>query len=109
MTIHDSTKVSWGTLDQAEPRKLFEGITARTVWAGDDNSKAIIVDFEPGSKWQGIDVHQPGPEEVYVVSGVFNDGERDFPAGSFIHNPVGSSHVPQSITGCRLFLFFPRG
>jgi len=46
---------------------------------------------------------------VYVVSGVFNDGVRDYPAGSFTHNPAGSSHVPQSKTGCTLFVFYPEG
>jgi anti-sigma factor ChrR (cupin superfamily) len=54
-------------------------------------------------------VHEPGAEEVYVVSGVFNDGVRDYAAGSFIHNPAGSSHIPQSKTGCTLFVFYPQG
>ena len=63
----------------------------------------------PGACWEGIDLHEPGPEEVYVVSGVFNDGVRDYPAGSFIHNPKGSSHVPQSKTGCTIFVFYPEG
>jgi len=27
----------------------------------------------------------------------------------FIHNPVGSSHVPQSKTGCTIFVFYPEG
>jgi len=44
-----------------------------------------------------------------VVSGVFNHGVRDYPAGTFIHAPAGSSHVPQSRTGCTLFLFYPEG
>ena len=39
----------------------------------------------------------------------FNDGVRDYPAGTFIHNPAGSSHVPQSRTGCVLFVFYPEG
>ncbi|WP_344240054.1 cupin domain-containing protein [Kribbella hippodromi] len=50
-----------------------------------------------------------GTGGVFVVDGVFNDGERDYPAGSFIHAPAGSSHVPQSATGCTLFLFYPEG
>jgi anti-sigma factor ChrR (cupin superfamily) len=54
-------------------------------------------------------VHEPGPEEVFVVSGVFNDGVRDYPAGSFIHAPAATSHVAQSRTGCVLFLFYPEG
>ena len=43
------------------------------------------------------------------MSGIFNDGVRDYPAGTFIHAPAGSSHVPQSSTGCVLFLFYPEG
>jgi hypothetical protein len=53
--------------------------------------------------------HHHPPEEVYVVDGVFNDGIRDNPAGSFIHAPAGSSHVPQSAGGCTLFVFYPEG
>jgi hypothetical protein len=34
---------------------------------------------------------------------------HDYPAGSFIHNPAGSAHVPQSTEGCVLFVFFPGG
>ncbi|MGB3788616.1 MAG: hypothetical protein WA949_11445 [Phormidesmis sp.] len=41
------------------------------------------------------------------MSDVFNDGMRDDPAGTFTHHPVGSSHIPQSATGCKLF-FYPK-
>lgn len=54
-------------------------------------------------------MHGPGPEEVYVVSGAFHDGFREYPAGTFIHAPAGSSHIPQTSTGCTLFVFYPRG
>jgi anti-sigma factor ChrR (cupin superfamily) len=107
--VKNTRSLSWGSLENAESRQLFPGIIARTVWQGQDHSKAIVVDFEPGSKWEGPDIHEPGPEELFVISGIFNDGERDFPPGSFIHNPKGSSHVPQSVLGCKLFLFFPEG
>ncbi|MBB5980749.1 hypothetical protein HDA44_004090 [Kribbella solani] len=43
------------------------------------------------------------------MDGVFNDGDRDYPAGSSIHAPAGASHVPRSATGCTLFLFYPQG
>jgi hypothetical protein len=41
------------------------------------------------------------------MHGVFNDGTRDYPAGTFIHHPIGSSHIPQSAIGCTLFIFYP--
>ena len=71
--------------------------------------KILQVEIGPGRKFLELDVHEPGPEEVYVLEGTFNDGVRDYPAGSFIHNPKGSSHVPQSERGCRLLVMFPEG
>ena len=98
----------WATADDVPVRELFPGIRLRTLWSG-QVATAHVLEMDPGSHWEGIDVHQPGPEEVFVVSGVFNDGIRDYPAGSFIHAPAGSSHVPQSVEGCTLFLFYPEG
>jgi len=72
--------------------------------------KAMVVEFDPGSCWEGGgDIHDSSSEEVYIASGVFNDGERDYPAGIFIHMPKGSSHIPQSKTGCTVFVFYPEG
>lgn len=97
------------TVDDAPAKELFPGIRVRPLWQGDSGAKAQIVEFAPGSRWEGIDVHEPGPEEVYVVSGVFNDGDTDHPAGTFLHAPAGSWHVPQSAVGCTLFVFYPEG
>ncbi|WP_244170273.1 cupin domain-containing protein [Amycolatopsis tolypomycina] len=49
------------------------------------------------------------PDEVYVVAGTFDDGAGSHPAGTFLHAPAGSWHVPASVTGCTLFLFHPEG
>ena len=65
--------------------------------------------MDPDTSWPHRDVHEPGPEEVYVVAGTFNDGARDYPAGTFLHAPAGSWHVPATTTGCTLFLFYPEG
>ncbi|TNY37313.1 cupin domain-containing protein [Thermomonospora catenispora] len=97
------------TVQDAPVREVFPGVRVRPLWEGDDGAKAAVLEMDPGARWQGVDVHEPGPEEVFVLSGVFNDGERDHPAGTFIHAPAGSSHVPQTRTGCTLFLFYPRG
>lgn len=99
----------WSAVQDAPAEELFPGIRARPLWSGPGGAQAIVLEIDPGSCWQGIDVHEPGPEEVFVVSGTFNDGIRDYPAGSFIHAPAGSSHVPQSVTGCTLFVFYPEG
>ncbi|MGW8377431.1 cupin domain-containing protein [Streptomyces sp. ODS28] len=100
----------WALLSGAPVHELFPGIRLRPLWQGGAaGAKAQVVEFDPGSTWENPDVHAPGPEEVYVASGTFNDGERDYPAGSFIHAPAGSWHVPQSATGCTLFVFYPEG
>jgi quercetin dioxygenase-like cupin family protein len=67
------------------------------------------VTIAPGAVLGSEDHHSPGTEEVYVVSGVFNDGVNDYPAGTFLHAPAGSWHIPQSTEGCVLFVFYPRG
>jgi anti-sigma factor ChrR (cupin superfamily) len=103
------SEITWSSVESAPARELFKGIRLRTLWRGENGAKAQVLEMEPGTCWEGVDVHEPGPEEVYVVSGVFNDGVRDYPAGSFIHAPAGSSHVPQSREGCVLFVFYPEG
>ena len=50
-----------------------------------------MMEIDAGPKFPKLDVHAPGPEEVYVVSG------------------KGSAHVPQSTQGCVLFVFFAEG
>ena len=110
VTTEQNTPASvWSTVQDAPVRKLFPGIRLRPLWNGDNGAKAAVLEMDANTCWQGVDVHEPGPEEVFVVSGVFNDGNRDYPAGSFIHAPAGSSHVPQTTTGCTLFLFYPEG
>ena len=92
------------------PRKeIFPGVHRYLVWQEAGGSIALVVEFEPGAKFTTLDTHGPGPEEVFVVSGVFNDGVHDYPAGTFVHNPAGSSHVPQSVQGCVIFVFYPQG
>ena len=91
------------------PREVFEGVRVRTLWKGPTGAHANLLEMDAGASWPRRDIHEPGPEEVYVVSGVFNDGARDYPAGTFLHAPAGSWHVPQTPNGCTLFVFYPEG
>ncbi|MBF6171819.1 cupin domain-containing protein [Nocardia blacklockiae] len=109
MAITEHPGYEWNSVTNVPVRELFPGVRLRSLWSGDNGASAHVLEMDPGATWEGIDVHQPGPEEVYVVSGTFNDGFRDYPAGSFIHAPAGSAHVPQSASGCTLFLFYPAG
>jgi hypothetical protein len=85
-----------------------DGVRVRTLWK-DGVKRALEVEFDAGAQWPGLDYHVPGPEEVYVLSGDFDDGANVYPAGTFLHHPAGSSHSPRSAQGCKLFVFYPEG
>ena len=48
----------------------------RNLWIGESNKRIDIYELEPGSGYRGPDIHEAGPEQVFVISGVFNDGRR---------------------------------
>jgi anti-sigma factor ChrR (cupin superfamily) len=86
-------------VDTPEPgvkRRMLERI-------GDELAKATsIVRYEPGSRFK-THQHEWG-EEILVLEGVFSDETGNYPAGTYIMNPPGSSHAPFSKTGCTLFV-----
>jgi anti-sigma factor ChrR (cupin superfamily) len=92
-----------------KPVEVFPGVRKRTMPEEAGGTRALLVEIDAGSKFLELDEHEVGPEEVYVLEGIFNDGVRDYPAGTFIHNPEGSSHTPQSAPGCKLLVFLPKG
>lgn len=61
-----------------------------------------LVQFMPGASFSPH-THPMG-EELLVLEGVFSDETGDYPAGSYIRNPPGSSHKPFSKEGCVLFV-----
>ncbi len=46
----------------------------------------------------------PGGEEFLVLEGVFQDERGDYPPGSYVRNPPGTSHTPASEKGCVIFV-----
>lgn len=85
---------AWKSAADVDPIELFPGVTIQPLWQGDNGAKALITTIAPGAVWAGEDHHRPGPEEVYVVSGVLNDGVNDYPAGTFLHAPAQSCTFP---------------
>ncbi len=70
---------------------------------GDEVAKATsIVRYQAGSRFSAH-THELG-EEILVLDGVFSDETGDYPAGTYIMNPPGSSHAPFSNSGCTLFV-----
>jgi hypothetical protein len=99
----------WSSVKNAPVRELAKGIRIRPLWEVENGARALVLEMDPETYFEELDYHDSGPEEIFVVSGIFNDGVRDYPAGTFIHAPKGSSHVSRSTTGCILFVFYPEG
>lgn len=70
---------------------------------GDEVARATsIVRYDVGSSF-ARHAHAKG-EEFLVLDGVFSDESGDYPAGSYVRNPPGSSHAPFSKEGCRILV-----
>ncbi|WP_415902146.1 cupin domain-containing protein [Neptuniibacter sp. QD29_5] len=61
---------------------------------GDESARATsIVRYAPFSEFSPH-VHSGG-EEFFVLEGVFSDEHQDYPQGSYVRNPIGTSHTPK--------------
>jgi len=80
------------------------GVERRMLFRiGDEKARATsIVRYAPGSSF-APHVHTGG-EEFLVLDGTFQDGEGDYPAGSYIRNPPGTSHAPAAKGGATIFV-----
>ena len=61
-----------------------------------------IVQYAPGASFSSHR-HDLG-EEFLVLDGVFEDENGQYPAGTYVKNPPGSSHTPFTQHGCTLFV-----
>ena len=70
---------------------------------GDEVARATsLVKYDPGSYFSPHT--HGGGEEFYVLDGVFSDEHGDYPAGTYVRNPIGSTHKPHSENGCTIFV-----
>lgn len=61
---------------------------------GDEVARATsLVRYAPNSEFSAH-THSGG-EEFLVLDGVFSDEHQDYPAGTYVRNPIGSSHSPR--------------
>ena len=89
----------------------YPGVRRRTLHASETpgGPRILQVEMDAGKMFLDLDVHNSGPEYIYVVEGVFSDGAHEYPPGTFIRYPAGSSHIPQSKSGCKLIVILPSG
>ena len=71
---------------------------------GNEKARATtIVQYQPNSKFP--EHTHIGGEEFLVLTGRFKDQFGEFPAGTYVRNPVGSQHAPWvDNDGCTIFV-----
>ncbi|NVJ49023.1 MAG: cupin domain-containing protein [Gammaproteobacteria bacterium] len=61
---------------------------------GDEVARATsLVRYQPHSQFSSH-THDGG-EEFFVLEGVFADEHHEYPAGSYVRNPIGTQHTPK--------------
>jgi hypothetical protein len=102
-------------IGEVETSEVGNGIVVHRLYrSGPEPTarRALLVIFPALSQWPGVDVHEPGPEDVYVVRGTFRgligDASIHGP-GTFLHCERGTSHSPATDTGGELFVYYPEG
>ena len=70
--------------------------------AAESGHTTSFVRFAPGASFPPH--RHPQGEEIYVMDGVFSDENGDYPAGTYLRHPPGSSHTPFTREGCTLFV-----
>lgn len=70
---------------------------------GDEVARATsVVRYAAGSRFAAHN-HDLG-EEFLVLEGTFSDEHGNYPAGTYVRNPPGSSHAPFSVDGCVIYV-----
>ena len=70
---------------------------------GEEVARATsLVRYAPGSRFERHS--HGGGEEILVLEGTFSDEHGNYAAGTYLRNPVGSSHAPSSEPGCTILV-----
>lgn len=82
----------------------LEGVSRRMIErdGGEVARVTSLVRYAPGSHFS--EHTHTGGEEYLVLDGTFSDQAGDFPAGTYVRNPVGSKHAPKSDGGCTILV-----
>jgi anti-sigma factor ChrR (cupin superfamily) len=93
----DSTALPWTPSPIAGvERRMLDRLGAEVARA------TSIVRYAPGSRFERHS--HGGGEEILVLAGILSDEQGDYPAGTYLRNPVGSSHAPFSEVGCTILV-----
>ncbi len=70
--------------------------------AAESGHTTSVVKYQAGASFKPH-LHPLG-EEIFVLEGIFSDENGDYPAGTYLRNPPGSSHAPFSREGCLILV-----
>ncbi|MFV1872355.1 MAG: cupin domain-containing protein [Oleiphilus sp.] len=70
--------------------------------ASEHGHATSVVRYDAGARFSEH-LHPKG-EEILVLQGTFSDEQGDYPEGTYLRNPEGSSHQPFSKNGCTLLV-----
>ena len=106
MKLHTdlNLKVSINTADLPWVASPVEGVDRKMLERnGEEIARATsLVRYASNASFSPHQ-HELG-EEFLVLDGVFQDEHGQYPAGTYVKNPPGSSHTPFTQTGCTLFV-----
>lgn len=99
-----SERVVINTQDMPWEASPMAGVERRKLdRIGEEVARATsLVKYDPKSYFSPH-VHSGG-EEFFVLEGTFSDEHGDYPAGTYVRNPIGSKHKPHSKNGCVIFV-----
>ncbi|KAB2826065.1 cupin domain-containing protein [Aliivibrio finisterrensis] len=69
---------------------------------GEIATATTLVTYEPNSYFS-LHVHTGG-EEFLVLEGIFADEHGSYPIGTYVRNPIGTSHAPIVKDGCMILV-----
>jgi anti-sigma factor ChrR (cupin superfamily) len=79
-------------------KPFHPGVSIARLYKEDDGHTAALLRYEPGAT---VPQHShPGFEHLFIISGDQVDNGGEYPAGTLLVNPPGSSHQVTSPSGC---------
>ena len=93
----DTNQMEW---EESPSKGVWRKPLARE--AAEHGHTTSVVRYDAGSSFSPH--KHPLGEEILVLDGVFSDEHGDYPAGTYLRNPPGSSHSPRSEPGCVLLV-----
>ncbi len=97
----DTAQFSLNTKEAAFRPGMVEGLEVLPLHAAEGENVALVR-WAPGTKFTQH-AHWGG-EEIFVLEGTFQDEHGDYPAGTWIRSPHGSTHSPWSDEGCLIYV-----